>query len=57
MALSDPAITVLLCMAAYLGGSVLFALPVCRLWALPDPRAQAIQAQPTYTAPVAGSLL
>ena len=40
MALSDPAITVLLCMAAYLGGSVLFALPVCRLWALPDPRAQ-----------------
>ncbi|MFP3976286.1 glycerol-3-phosphate 1-O-acyltransferase PlsY [Marinobacter sp. KMM 10035] len=31
---------VLLCMAAYLGGSVLFALPVCKIWGLPDPRAQ-----------------
>lgn len=40
MVLSDPTVTVLLCMTAYLGGSVLFALPVCRLWALPDPRAQ-----------------
>ncbi len=37
---SDPVITVLLCFAAYLAGSVLFALPVCRLWKLPDPRAQ-----------------
>ncbi|PCM43102.1 glycerol-3-phosphate 1-O-acyltransferase PlsY [Marinobacter sp. ANT_B65] len=40
MILSDPAITVALCTAAYLAGSVLFALPVCRLWGLPDPRAQ-----------------
>ncbi|MEA1079705.1 glycerol-3-phosphate 1-O-acyltransferase PlsY [Marinobacter qingdaonensis] len=37
---SDPVLTVLLCAAAYLAGSVLFALPVCRLWGLPDPRAQ-----------------
>lgn len=37
---SDPVLTVLLCAAAYLAGSVLFALPVCRLWHLPDPRAQ-----------------
>ncbi|KEF30311.1 MAG: glycerol-3-phosphate 1-O-acyltransferase [Gammaproteobacteria bacterium] len=36
----DPIITVLLCTAAYLAGSVLFALPVSRLWKLPDPRAQ-----------------
>ncbi|WP_336367342.1 glycerol-3-phosphate 1-O-acyltransferase PlsY [Marinobacter sp. C2H3] len=34
-----PLATVLLCLAAYLLGSVLFALPVCRLWRLPDPRA------------------
>ncbi|WP_100639277.1 glycerol-3-phosphate 1-O-acyltransferase PlsY [Marinobacter salexigens] len=40
MPLSDPVVTVLLCMAAYLGGSVLFALPVSQLWKLPDPRAQ-----------------
>ncbi|MBK1874103.1 glycerol-3-phosphate 1-O-acyltransferase PlsY [Marinobacter sp. 1-3A] len=40
MFLSDPVITVLLCMCAYLGGSVLFALPVCKIWGLPDPRAQ-----------------
>ncbi|MCK0165229.1 glycerol-3-phosphate 1-O-acyltransferase PlsY [Marinobacter sp. S6332] len=40
MPLSDPVTTVLLCAAAYLGGSVLFALPVCKLWGLPDPRAQ-----------------
>lgn len=40
MTLSDPVTTVLLCAAAYLAGSVLFALPVCRLWQLPDPRAQ-----------------
>lgn len=40
MHLSDPVTTVLLCAAAYLGGSVLFALPVCKLWGLPDPRAQ-----------------
>ncbi|MDX1456514.1 MAG: glycerol-3-phosphate 1-O-acyltransferase PlsY [Marinobacter sp.] len=38
--LNDPVLTVLLCLAAYLAGSVLFALPVCRLWRLPDPRAQ-----------------
>ncbi|MBE02490.1 glycerol-3-phosphate 1-O-acyltransferase PlsY [Marinobacter lutaoensis] len=35
-----PAVTVALCLAAYLFGSVLFALPVCRAWKLPDPRAQ-----------------
>ncbi|WP_309045052.1 MULTISPECIES: glycerol-3-phosphate 1-O-acyltransferase PlsY [Marinobacter] len=40
MFLSDPVMIVLLCMAAYLGGSVLFALPVCKIWGLPDPRAQ-----------------
>lgn len=38
--LSDPVLTVLLCTLAYLAGSVLFALPVCRAWHLPDPRAQ-----------------
>ena len=38
--LSDPVLTVLLCAAAYVAGSVLFAIPVCRLWQLPDPRAQ-----------------
>ncbi len=37
--LSDPVLTVLLCALAYLAGSVLFALPVCRAWQLPDPRA------------------
>ena len=37
---SDPVLTVLLCAAAYVAGSVLFALPVCQLWKLPDPRAQ-----------------
>ncbi|MFN2359470.1 MAG: glycerol-3-phosphate 1-O-acyltransferase PlsY [Marinobacter sp.] len=37
--LSDPVLTVLLCALAYLAGSVLFALPVCRSWRLPDPRA------------------
>jgi len=36
---SDPVLTVLLCTFAYLCGSVLFALSVCRLWKLPDPRA------------------
>lgn len=40
MALSNPVLTILLCFAAYLVGSVLFAIPVCRFWALPDPRAQ-----------------
>lgn len=40
MPVSDPVMTVLLCLAAYLGGSVLFAIPVSRLWRLPDPRAQ-----------------
>lgn len=38
--LSNPVLTVLLCALAYLAGSVLFALPVCRAWHLPDPRAQ-----------------
>ena len=38
--LSDPVLTVLLCALAYLAGSMLFALPVCRAWNLPDPRAQ-----------------
>ncbi len=38
--LSDPVLIVLLCTLAYLAGSVLFALPVCRIWRLPDPRAQ-----------------
>lgn len=33
-----PAITVALCIAAYLFGSVLFALPVSRVFRLPDPR-------------------
>jgi glycerol-3-phosphate acyltransferase PlsY len=37
---SDPIAIVLLCAAAYVAGSVLFAVPVCRLWQLPDPRAQ-----------------
>ncbi len=37
---SDPIVIVLLCAAAYVFGSVLFAVPVCRLWKLPDPRAQ-----------------
>lgn len=39
-AISDPILTVLLCAGAYLAGSLLFALPVARLWHLPDPRAQ-----------------
>ncbi len=38
--ISDPVLLVLLCFLAYLAGSVLFALPVCRVWHLPDPRAQ-----------------
>ncbi|SFM02747.1 glycerol-3-phosphate 1-O-acyltransferase PlsY [Marinobacter zhejiangensis] len=38
--LNDPLITVLLCALAYLSGSVLFAIPICKLWKLPDPRAQ-----------------
>lgn len=37
---NEPLLTVLLCTLAYLAGSILFALPVCRLWHLPDPRAQ-----------------
>ncbi|GGC70348.1 glycerol-3-phosphate 1-O-acyltransferase PlsY [Marinobacter halophilus] len=37
---NNPILIVLLCFSAYLAGSVLFALPVCRLWHLPDPRAQ-----------------
>lgn len=38
--MNDALLLVLLCTLAYLGGSVLFALPVCRIWSLPDPRAQ-----------------
>lgn len=37
--MNDPVLTVLLCILAYLGGSALFALPVSKLWHLPDPRA------------------
>lgn len=37
---NDPVFIVLLCAAAYIAGSVLFAVPACRLWNLPDPRAQ-----------------
>jgi glycerol-3-phosphate acyltransferase PlsY len=37
---SASVVTVLLCAAAYLGGSVLFAIPISRAWQLPDPRAQ-----------------
>jgi len=36
--MSDPILTVLLCALAYIAGSVLFALEICRLWGLPDPR-------------------
>lgn len=36
----EPLFLVVLCFAAYAAGSVLFAMPVCRLWGLPDPRAQ-----------------
>ena len=36
---SNPLLTVLLCASAYLAGSVLFAVVVCRYWRLPDPRA------------------
>lgn len=32
-------LTVLFCTLAYLSGSVLYAIPVSRLWRLPDPRA------------------
>ena len=37
--MTDALLLVLLGMAAYLAGSVLFAPIVCRLWRLPDPRA------------------
>jgi hypothetical protein len=37
---SASVLTVLLCAAAYIGGSVLFAIPVSRACKLPDPRAQ-----------------
>lgn len=37
--MSDPLLTILLCALAYLAGSVLFALEICKLWKLPDPRA------------------
>ncbi|MBZ2170392.1 glycerol-3-phosphate 1-O-acyltransferase PlsY [Marinobacter sp. F4216] len=40
IALEPPIVTVLLCAAAYIMGSVLFALPVSQCWGLPDPRAQ-----------------
>jgi len=33
-----PVLTVLLCLFAYLAGSVLFAIPVARLWGIADPR-------------------
>ncbi len=36
----EPLFLVVLCFAAYAAGSVLFAMPVCSLWRLPDPRAQ-----------------
>ncbi|MDX1801856.1 MAG: glycerol-3-phosphate 1-O-acyltransferase PlsY [Marinobacter sp.] len=38
--MNDALLLVLLCALAYLAGSVLFAIPVCRLLHLPDPRAQ-----------------
>lgn len=37
--ISDPVMIVLLCFLAYMAGSVLFALTICRIWHLPDPRA------------------
>lgn len=37
--MNDALLLVLLCALAYLAGSVLFAIPVCRLLRLPDPRA------------------
>lgn len=37
--MSDPVLIVLLCALAYLVGSVLFAVEICKLWKLPDPRA------------------
>lgn len=37
--MNDALLLVLCCALAYLAGSVLFAIPVCRLWRLPDPRA------------------
>lgn len=39
-AASNPLLLVLLCVLAYLIGSTLFAVVVCRLWRLPDPRLQ-----------------
>lgn len=36
--MNDALLLVLLCVLAYLAGSVLFAIPVCRLLHLPDPR-------------------
>ncbi|SFR83158.1 acyl-phosphate glycerol-3-phosphate acyltransferase [Marinobacter daqiaonensis] len=38
-ATSHPIILIAICALAYLAGSVLFAIPICRLWRLPDPRA------------------
>jgi glycerol-3-phosphate acyltransferase PlsY len=38
--MNDALLLVLLCALAFLAGSILFAIPVCRLWGLPDPRAQ-----------------
>lgn len=36
---SQPLLLIAICALAYLAGSVLFAIPVCRLWGLTDPRA------------------
>ncbi|WP_404367826.1 glycerol-3-phosphate 1-O-acyltransferase PlsY [Marinobacter sp.] len=38
--MNEALLLVLICTLAYLAGSVLFALPVCHFWHLPDPRAQ-----------------
>jgi glycerol-3-phosphate acyltransferase PlsY len=36
--MTDSLLLILLCALAYLAGSLIFALPICRLWRLPDPR-------------------
>lgn len=38
--MNEALLLVVICTLAYLAGSVLFALPVCHFWHLPDPRAQ-----------------
>lgn len=40
IAINEPLLTTLFCALAYLLGSVLFAVPVCQAWGLPDTRAQ-----------------